>query len=316
MFFNAEGYFRDLVAKQGGFYNCHAHLDRAYTLSEENFKLSNEHLRDKWSLVDGIKRDITVKKLTENMTNAVTYLKMNGATGICTFLDFDEISQSKPFEAFKNVKSNFGALIDLKCANQTLKGVLDEKNKYYFDMGSACCDIIGSLPARDVDMNAHLDIVFKRAKHLSKKVHVHVDQFNTRHEYDTEAVLDKVVEYGLEGQVSLIHCISLACHDKEYRHSIYKLLESTDTSIICCPRAWLDAPRKEESQPSHNSITPVDEMLEYDIKIGIGTDNISDLMLPLNDGDMYKELETLAISTRLYDVDKLIKIAIGGRDFI
>lgn len=316
MFFNVEGYFRDLIEKNGGFYNCHAHLDRAYTLTDENFSVAYSDLKDKWYLVDSIKRDITVKQLTTNMMNAVTYQKMNGAKGICTFLDFDEVSEAKPYEAFENVKGNFGALIDLKCANQTLKGILDEKNRYYFDMGSACCDIIGSLPARDIDPEAHLDIVFKRAKQISKKVHVHVDQFNTNKEKETELVLKKIIEHNLEGQVSLIHCVSLSSHPKDYREDMYKLIESTNTSIICCPRAWLDSPRKEEFQPAHNSITPIDEMLNYNIQIGIGTDNISDLMLPFNDGDMYKELETLAIATRLYDVDKLINIATGGRNFI
>ena len=316
MFFNVEGYFRDLIEKNGGFYNCHSHLDRAYTLTDENFNTSNKDLKQKWHLVDTIKKEITVKQLTKNMMNAVTYQKMNGAKGICTFLDFDEVSESKPYEAFENVKGNFGALIDLKCANQTLKGILDEKNRYYFDMGSAYCDIIGSLPARDVDPEAHLDIAFKRAKQLSKKVHVHVDQFNSPTEKETELVLNKIVEHGLEGQVSLIHCISLSSHPRNYRNFIYDYLKETGTSIICCPRAWLDSPRKEELQPVHNSITPVDEMLEYDIQVGIGTDNISDLMLPFNDGDMYKELETLAISTRLYDVDKLIAIATNGKNFI
>lgn len=314
MFFNMEGYLRDQIDKSGGFYNCHAHLDRAYSLNLDNFNLSNKDLKEKWSLVEAYKRDSDIKVLSTNMMDAITYQKMNGVTGICTFLDFDDISESKPFEAFSKVRDNLGALIDLKCANQTLKGVLDEKSRYYFDMGSACCDIIGSLPAVDVDPEKHLDIVFSRAKKLRKKVHVHVDQFNSKYEKETEMVLRKIKQYGLEGNVSLIHCVSLASHPKDYRLDIYKLIRDTGTSVICCPKAWLDAPRKEEFQPSHNSITPVEEMLDFDIKIGIGTDNISDLMLPFSDGDMYKELETLAISTRLYDFDKLIGLATNGRN--
>lgn len=307
--FSVENYIRDLVDKGGGFSNCHSHLDRAYTVNNLNFDVSRSSLRDKWDLVNDIKRNSTVKEITDNMMTAVTYQKMNGVTSICTFLDFDEISEDKPFKAFENVKNNLGALIKLKCANQTLRGILSQENRYYFDMGSEMCDIIGSLPARDVDAEAHLDIVFSRAKELNKKVHVHVDQFNTNQETETEIVLKKVIEYGLEGQVSLIHCISLASHHKDYRQEMYKLIKETNTSIICCPRAWLDAPRKEEYQPSHNAITPVDEMLDYGIEIGLGTDNISDLMLPFNDGDMFKELETLAIATRIYDIDKLVKLA-------
>ena len=61
--------------------------------------------------------------------------------------------------------------------------------------------------------------------------------------------------------------------------------------------------------PFHNSVTPVDEMINYDIKIGIGVDNCADLMSPFSNGDMYNELKTLAITCRLYNIDELVKIA-------
>ena len=45
--------------KKVGFVNAHAHLDRAYTVTEEDFKesLVESHLFKKWELIDKLKRE-------------------------------------------------------------------------------------------------------------------------------------------------------------------------------------------------------------------------------------------------------------------
>lgn len=316
MTFSIEGFLRKEIDKSGGFYNSHCHLDRAYTLNQDDFNLTNNDLKVKWNLVRDLKSKLTTNQITANMLSALTYQKMLGVKGICTFLDFDETSKDKPFQAYLKAKENMGRLIKLKSVNQTLTGVLEPQARYWFDMGSSVCDIIGSLPSIDKCIENHLDIVLSRGKKLNKKVHIHVDQFNTNKEDETSLVLDKIIQYGMEGQVVLIHGISISAKPKEERYSIYKKLEQTNTSVICCPNAWLDSRRSEELQPSHNSITPIDEMLDFNIKIGLGTDNISDLMCPFINGDMFDELKTLAVGLRLYNTEALIKIASGGNDII
>ena len=53
----------DLISeiKKVGFVNAHSHLDRAYTVSKEDFdnSLVENHLFEKWQLVDKIKREST-----------------------------------------------------------------------------------------------------------------------------------------------------------------------------------------------------------------------------------------------------------------
>lgn len=306
--FNLIDNIKNKINNNDGFYNCHSHLDRAFTLTEDNFYLSQADLREKWRLVDSIKHNSSEKDIFKRMSFVLSKQIFQGVRGIISFIDFDEIIEDRAYKAVEACKERYNQ-INIKYANQTLKGVLNREARYWFDFGSERCDIIGSLPAKDGDKYLeHLDIVFKRAKELDKPVHVHVDQFNTWNEKETDIVLDKVKEWNLEGKVTLIHCISLACHPKDYREDMYRKIKETDTKIICCPSAWMDSPRKEEFQPSHNSITPVDEMLNHDIIVGIGTDNISDLMCPFIDGNILTELKNLAIMCRIYDENKLLKI--------
>lgn len=63
------------------------------------------------------------------------------------------------------------------------------------------------------------------------------------------------------------------------------------------------------SAPLHNSIAPVVKLLEADVPVYLGVDNIHDLFMPLVDGDMWFECRALMEACRFYDLDKVAEIA-------
>jgi len=80
-------------------------------------------------------------------------------------------------------------------------------------------------------------------------------------------------------------------------------------SFISCPSAWIDAKRNETMTPTHNAITPIDEMIPEGLIVAIGTDNISDVYKPFCNGDMMTELRMLLEATHFYDIEELVKVA-------
>jgi cytosine deaminase len=46
--FDPKQILTEKIKAQGGWVNAHAHIDRAYILTEENFKLTNASLQEKW----------------------------------------------------------------------------------------------------------------------------------------------------------------------------------------------------------------------------------------------------------------------------
>ena len=58
-----------------------------------------------------------------------------------------------------------------------------------------------------------------------------------------------------------------------------------------------------------NSIAPIDIFANHGVKVGIGSDNINDIFMPLCDGNMIFELRLLAEACRIYDIEILQKIA-------
>jgi cytosine/adenosine deaminase-related metal-dependent hydrolase len=174
-------------------------------------------------------------------------------------------------------------------------------------------DVIGGLPKRDErDFGRGeeaLDILLGTAKSMNKMLHVHVDQFNHAREYETEQLCDKTIEHDMQGRVVAIHGISIAAHSKQYRKRLYDKLREAGVMMIACPMAWIDTPRSEFIAPSHNALTPIDELLPAGVPVALGTDNICDAMVPFCEGDMWRELSLLSAGCRYTNFDEIVRIA-------
>ena len=302
------------IMRNGGFVNAHAHLDRANTV--DYFPLDEQYkfLKEKWKLVDRIKRGATEQSYKSRIHEALDDQVRNGVSAVMSFIDIDDVVGTKAIDAAYKVKHE-RMDIKLLTACQTLKGVVNPEIQATILENIEKFDIIGSLPSADKDLqDVHLDIVMGWAKEYGKRLHVHVDQLNTPEERETELLARKTMQHGLEGQVTAVHGISIASHKKSYREEIYKMCNDAGVSFITCPSAWIDHPRREDLVPSHNAVTPVDELLEWDLTVAIGSDNIHDIYKPYCDGNMMFELRLLLESCKLYIPDTLTQIAtINGR---
>lgn len=309
-YFNPADAVIERIKAKGGWVNTHAHLDRAFSLQQDTFSFTNSYLKEKWSLVDEMKANSSVETIYDRMARALELFIKQGAQAVGTFIDVDDVMEDKSMIAARRIKEDFGSDIEIRFANQVLKGVIDPKAREWFDLSSDFVDIIGGLPAKDLGQEEeHLDILMETAKAKGKLVHVHVDQFNTDEEKETELLARKTIEHGMQGKVSAVHSISVAAHPKKYRYELYDLIKEANMHIISCPTAWIDHNRTERLAPSHNSITPVDEMVPHGINVSFGTDNINDIYKPFSDGDLWTELRVMLESCHYYDVEMLSDIA-------
>ena len=316
---NPQKYLNDLILKSGGYVNAHSHLDRSYTVKMNDLltKCKSE-LKEKWKLVDEYKKSATEEDYLNNFKRAIDAQKSFGTSVILSFVDIDEAAEYRAFNAALKAKEYAKENdVTLLLANQTLKGVVDKKARNYIESCLDDLDIIGSLPAADGDINKHFDVIMNWSKDTGKRVHSHVDQLNTILERETEQLALAMQKHNLEGMVTAVHSISLACHPKLYRQKMYGLFRSVGLSFITCPTAWIDSRRKEEVCVNHNSITPVDEMLKNDITVAIGSDNIHDIYKPFSDGNMFTELKFLLEATHTYDISSLVSICTkNGRNVL
>lgn len=298
------------IKERGGWVNCHAHFDRAYTVSPE--KLSHAHalMEEKWTLVDDMKKNSSEEDYAERIEQALKMKVSQGVTECATFIDIDALTELRAIRAAVAVKKKYQGKINLLLINQVLKGVVDPQARKWVEKGLAYVDIIGGLPSKDRPTpEKHLDILFGWAKETGKMVHVHIDQENNPDEHDTELLAKKTIEHGLEGKVTAIHAISLSAQSPRRRQKIIGLMKLAGLSVVVCPSAAISMKQLHKRSYLHNSIAPVVELLSAGIPVGLGVDNIADIYQPLIDGDLYTELRFLAESCRYYDLDELANIA-------
>lgn len=298
------------IKKQGGWVNTHTHLDRAYTITPDMLELANEHLHQKWSIVDEIKEKSSVSQIYDRMAFAVEKQIEQGVSVLGSFIDADDVIQDKALKAAAKIKDKYSKDIQLVFINQALKGVLSKNANFWFREALGFVDIIGGLPAKDAGReDEHLDVLFTAAKEHNKLLHIHVDQLNTQAEKETEQLIKKTKQYGLKNKVVAVHGVSLSAHPMSYRKKIYEHMNEVGMMLIACPTAWIDARRTEEKTVTHNAIAPVEELVAHNITVAIGTDNIADVYKPFTDGDMWTELRFLLETCHFYDLDELVKIA-------
>ncbi len=317
--------FKELILKEikknGGWVNSHAHADRAFTVSPKSLEIYKKYtLQEKWDIVDVVKKNASVEDYYRRMSLAIEVMLAQGVKVLGSFVDVDPVCKDRAIKGALKAREKYKRKIKVVFINQVLKGVINKKARMWFDAAVEMVDIIGGLPRRDrrdygkgKDAK-HLDILMQAAKKHKKMVHVHVDQFNTPRDKETELLCDKTIEYSLQGKVVAIHGISLASHPKTYRTRIYKKMKKAKIMMIACPIAWIDSRRNEKLMPFHNALTPIDELIPAGITVALGTDNICDYMVPFCDGNMWQELMLMACGNRYMEIDELVKVAsINGR---
>ena len=309
------------IKAKGGWVNAHAHIDRAFILDTENIKLTDSTLQEKWDYPDTYKRAASVDDIYANMVRVVEGLIAQGGQALAAYIDVDPVVEDKAIQAGKRLRDNYGGQLEIKFINQVVKGVLDPEARKWFEIGAEFADFIGGLPEKDAGHEAeHLDILFEAAKRNGgKPLHVHVDQFNSPDQRDTELLVDKTLEHGYQGKVVAIHSISVGAQPKAYRQELYKKMKAAGIMVVACPTAWIDnswiaGQPDDVIGPIHNAVTPVKEMLAAGLTVAIGADDIQDIYKPFTDGDMWTELRFLLEAQRLYDLDALADIAsVNGR---
>src|SRR3989339_1397061 len=270
-YLNLKQQILDKIKNNGGWINCHGHFDRAYSITKDLYELANKQRSEKWKLNAQLRKNTTIDQVYGRMAAAIETLIKQGVTATGTFIDIDPDIKDKSMKAAHKIREQYKSDITIKYLNQSSYGLFEDEARLWFDEGAKFVDIIGGLPKADQNREEeHFDILLGTARSLGKMVHVHVDELNLPEEEETKLLAEKTLEHGMVGKVVGIHGISINCHSKSYRETLYQLLEKAGIMFIACPMSWIDARRSEELAPIHNPVLPLDEMSAYDIPVGIG----------------------------------------------
>ncbi|NOY10250.1 MAG: hypothetical protein GXP33_15560 [Spirochaetes bacterium] len=330
------------VGKLGGWFNAHAHLDRAFIMEPkyvehadmDPWDISTYPLEAKQHTTGALHEGLAYTKasLKSRIARALDESIKNGIRRIDTFIDTTaDCIGLTALETAVELKKQYSKKIDLRVGAYPIFGFKNTgKDRWeLFSRGAKLADFIGTLPERDmrtghIGFTEHFRRIITLANSLDyKDVHMQIDQTNNPNENGTETLIEAVrwLRPDSTGHIQrktptiwAIHALSIASFSEERFRKIIDGLKETNIGIIVCPSATISNKQNRDIMvPMHNSITRVLDLLLEDIPVRIGTDNVEDFFLPTGSLDLYHEVRDAANALRFYNFTTWAKIAAGSR---
>lgn len=334
----------EAVQKEGGFFNAHAHIDRADTLGDEylrhinttSLEASSLPLLAKQSLTGDLHRGMayTEEDLRTRMTKVIKRQISYGVTGLASCIDVTPDIEPDGLTAFRvalELKLKFADQIKIELGPMPIFGFKEGSGRReVFESVASQADFLAALPEKDafsdprnhdgkIGFRQHLKAVLELGCRFGKEVHIHLDQANDPTEKGTETLIDglKWIDQPCISDhhgptVWIIHMISPSAYEEERFGRLIDGLLELGLGVIVCPTAAISMRQlRPINAPIHNSIARILELCKRRIPVRIGTDNICDVFVPQSDGDMLSEIKMGGHAVRFASPHVWAKLAAG-----
>lgn len=319
------GLVRNPKTRRGNIVDSHSHLFTERTLTREQYqRIEGVELEGgKWEEAD-MMRSRALSTFDERLDRAIGSRREQGIRVCRSYIDVSPSIGLEALEIALRAKRRWQKRgFYLQISAYPMEGVDTEERRELLE--DACklpgIEVIGSLPSRwrsgvnDVMTSIdNMEYLFSVAHGFNRAIDMQVDQKNHPDEMETRWLVGLAEEYRRRGytkSIAATHCLSMAAwEDEELIDDTLDLMARWGVSMIVCPRATLNNKQEREVFARiHNSIAPWDRALAHGVNVAIGIDNVSDLYMPLSDGDIWKEVDTLINAVRFQgDLSKIADI--------
>jgi len=319
------------MLKYGGFYNAHAHLDRADTLGDEYLRHINTTPLEASSLPLSVKQNLTgdlqrgqaytKEDLKKRMSQTIERLISYGTTRIDTCIDATPDIMGDGLLAIsviEEIKLSFADKIKIRFAPNPIFGFKEGTGRWEVFLEAAKrADFLSGLPEKDevshksssegrIGFRGHLRRVIELGWELKKEVHFHLDQANHPEEHGTETLIEALRYFGcpqipnhIGPSVWVIHMISPSAYPEERFARLVDGLLEFNVGVIVCPTAAISMRQlRPVVSPTHNCIARILELIKKKVPVTLGSDNIADMYVPQSDGDMLTEIKLASHAVR------------------
>lgn len=306
------------------FVNTHLHLCKVYTLMMmDEAALKDYHGADMGKAMTAIELAAKIKEkydekwIIKNVRKAAALAGRYGCTHIRAFADVDSKGKLEGLKALIKAREEFKGIVDIQVVAFAQDGLVREPGaedlmRQAMDLGA---DVVGGIPwieFTDADINEHVRICFELAKKYDKPVSMLVDDAGDPGLRSLEAMALETIRTGWQGRSLAHHARAMSMYAKPYLQKLAALLKKAGMGLVSDPHTG----------PLHLRVR---EMLEENVLVCLGQDDISDAYYPYGRNNMlevaFLNSHLLWFTTRddmetLYDmVTKNAARCIGLKEF-
>lgn len=288
---------RELDGEQGlvipPFIEPHIHLDTTQTAGEPSWNLSG-------TLFEGIERWAERKALLTHedvKQRAIQTLKWQIANGIQFVRTHVDVSDPNlvALKAMLEVREEMKEWVELQIVAFPQKGILSYPNgkallEEALKLGA---DVIGAIPhfefTREYGVES-LYYVFELAEKYQVLVDVHCDEIDDEQSRFIETLATLAYERGIGHRVTASHTTAMHSYNGAYASRLFRLLRMADINFVANPLVNIHLQGRFDTYPKRRGITRVKEMLEANINVCFGHDDVFDPWYPMGTANMLQVL--------------------------
>ncbi|SDZ20702.1 cytosine deaminase [Tindallia californiensis] len=271
------------------FIDSHVHLDSALTAGDPRWNLSG-------TLFEGIacwserKEKLSKKDVMDRARNAVRKQAKNGVGHVRTHVDVTD-PRLIALEGLLELKEELKEEVNIQVVAFPQEGIQSfpqgkELMEKSVKMGA---DVVGGIPhfefTREYGVES-VNFLMELAEKYDKLVDVHCDEIDDEQSRFIETLATRAYESGMMERVTASHTTSMHSFNNAYASKLFRILGMSKINFVANPLVNTHLQGRFDTYPKRRGVTRVKELLEAQINVSFGHDDLFDPWYPLGDGNM------------------------------
>lgn len=275
------------------FVEPHIHLDTTMSAGEPRWNMSG-------TLFEGIecwaerKEMLSIEDVKRRARKALEWQIANGIQFVRTHCDVTD-PELTALKALIEIREEMKEFVEIQIVAFPQEGILSyegglELLEKALLMGA---DVVGAIPhfeyQRDWGVESLREAV-KLAVKYDKLMDVHCDEIDDEQSRFLEVLASEAWKAGIGHRVTASHTTAMGCYNDPYTYKLFRLLKQSKVNFVANPLVNIHLGGRFDTYPKRRGITRVKELLEADINVAFGHDDIFDPWYPMGNGNMLQVL--------------------------
>ncbi|MFB1096269.1 cytosine deaminase [Vibrio diabolicus] len=288
----------DTIDAEGGmavapFCEPHIHLDTTQTAGEPSWNISG-------TLFEGIERwaerkeMLSIEDVKARAKQTLKWQIANGVQHVRTHVDVSDPTLIA-LKAMVEVREEMKEWVDIQIVAFPQEGILSYPNgkELLEEAVKLGADVIGAIPhfefTREYGIES-LHYVFELAQKYDRLIDVHCDEIDDEQSRFVETLAALAHKFDMGGKVTASHTTAMGSYNGAYASRLFRLLRMSGINFVANPLVNIHLQGRFDDYPKRRGVTRVKEMLNANINVCFGHDDVFDPWYPLGTANMLQVL--------------------------
>lgn len=288
----------DTIDAEGGmavapFCEPHIHLDTTQTAGEPSWNISG-------TLFEGIERwaerkeMLSIEDVKARAKQTLKWQIANGVQHVRTHIDVSDPTLIA-LKAMVEVREEMKEWVDIQIVAFPQEGILSYPNgkELLEEAVKLGADVIGAIPhfefTREYGIES-LHYVFELAQKYDRLIDVHCDEIDDEQSRFVETLAALAHKFDMGNKVTASHTTAMGSYNGAYASRLFRLLRMSGINFVANPLVNIHLQGRFDDYPKRRGVTRVKEMLNANINVCFGHDDVFDPWYPLGTANMLQVL--------------------------